>query len=247
MFNLFIPRKSRCILLFLLPVFVMPSMGQSSPEPLKTASIGLIGINTMVTSMILKQHKLNTPVEAIQTLNREDVSRFDRSATYQNSQLARKWSDYIATSSTFLPFTVLSNNALQKNWKNNGLMMAETYLLTAGITNLTKELVQRKRPFLYNPDVPLSEKLKADATSSFFSGHTSMTAASCFLTASMWSNQLKGNEQAAIWTSAAVIPAVVGFLRWKGGKHYWTDIITGYAVGAAIGILIPKIQPEIQP
>lgn len=238
--------KSRFILLFLFLVFAFKSNSQGTPDAIKTASIGLIGINTMVTSMILKEQKTILSIENIQTLNRDHVNVFDRSATYNYDLTARKWSDYAATTAIFLPATTLINPNLQKNWRNNGLLFLETYLLTAGLTNITKELVQRKRPFLYNPNVPLSEKLKPDATSSFFSGHTSMTAASCFLTASMWSKQAQGGEQTAIWISSAIIPAVVGYLRWKGGKHFWTDIITGYAVGAAVGVLIPKIQPEIQ-
>ena len=44
-----------------------------------------------------------------------------------------------------------------------------------------------------------------------------------------------------VWSSAALLPAVTGYLRVKGGKHFPTDVIVGYAVGAAIGILVPGI------
>jgi membrane-associated phospholipid phosphatase len=31
-------------------------------------------------------------------------------------------------------------------------------------------------------------------------------------------------------------------LRYGGGKHFFSDIIVGYAVGAAIGILVPQLH-----
>ena len=37
---------------------------------------------------------------------------------------------------------------------------------------------------------------------------------------------------------------VTGFFRYKGLKHYPTDIITGFAVGAATGILVPFLHKK---
>ena len=45
-----------------------------------------------------------------------------------------------------------------------------------------------------------------------------------------------------MWTGAAIVPALVGFTRVKAGKHYWTDVLTGYAVGALVGTLTPFLH-----
>ena len=47
-----------------------------------------------------------------------------------------------------------------------------------------------------------------------------------------------------VWGVAAAIPATVGYLRIKSGKHFLSDNIVGFAVGAASGILIPEIHKK---
>jgi membrane-associated phospholipid phosphatase len=212
-------------------------------EPIRELPIGLIGINTSITSALLKGKKPTISPEEISKLNSQNINILDRTATKNYSASARKISDIVSTASMFLPALVLINTDAQKEWKTVGLMTVETYLLTAGITNITKELIQRKRPFLYNPNVPLSEKLHKDATSSFFSGHTSMTTASTFLTATMIDRYSPNNEfKPYYWSLSATIPLGVGYCRWKGGKHFVTDILVGYIVGAGIGILVPYLH-----
>jgi membrane-associated phospholipid phosphatase len=47
-----------------------------------------------------------------------------------------------------------------------------------------------------------------------------------------------------IWGVAAAIPASVGYMRIKAGKHFLTDNLIGYGVGAAAGILIPELHKK---
>ena len=42
--------------------------------------------------------------------------------------------------------------------------------------------------------------------------------------------------------AAAVVPAITAYLRVKGGKHFYTDVITGYLVGAAVGLIVPELH-----
>lgn len=181
--------------------------------------------------------------EQIALLNREDINRFDRKATWNWSPTAGYISDaglYLGLATPSLIF--ISENA-RKEYKAVMLMTAETYLLTAGLTSLTKELAKRTRPFVYNDDAPLDKKLKKDARSSFFSGHTSMVASGTYLTAMMYADFHPGSRwKPMVWTGAAIIPALTGLLRYQAGKHYWTDILTGYLVGAAVGVAVPAIH-----
>jgi membrane-associated phospholipid phosphatase len=45
-----------------------------------------------------------------------------------------------------------------------------------------------------------------------------------------------------MWTSAALIPAITGLCRYGAGKHFFTDILVGYAIGSAVGILVPQLH-----
>ena len=123
------------------------------------------------------------------------------------------------------------------------VLYLETFSLNGGLTQLTKNLAKRSRPYAYNPGVPLELKLGSDARKSFFSGHTSSTAASCFFAATVWSDLYPDCDwNPVVWSLAASIPAVTGYLRVHAGRHFFTDVATGYAVGAAIGWWVPALH-----
>lgn len=120
------------------------------------------------------------------------------------------------------------------------VIIAETGLLTAGITNTVKELVRRPRPYLYNPDVPTSAYDPQNDQVSFWSGHTANTAAISFACASLVQrSDASPGLKTATWIGAATAPAVMGYLRVRSGRHFPTDVLTGYLFGAAMGVLVP--------
>jgi membrane-associated phospholipid phosphatase len=138
---------------------------------------------------------------------------------------------------------------LDKNIRSDAptvaLLVGESMLLDLALTDLCKEIVRRPRPFCYNPDAPLSEKLNRDARQSFFSGHTSFSAAATFSAARIWSDYHPDSGwKPVVWATAAAIPATVGFLRVKAGKHYLTDVLTGFVVGGACGLLVPHFHRQ---
>ena len=119
----------------------------------------------------------------------------------------------------------------------------ESLLINAGITGLIKVITKRSRPYTYNPAVPLEKKLELDARHSFFSGHTSFAATGSFFIAKTYTDLNPGSKgNPYIWAGAAIFPAITGILRYKAGKHFPSDIIVGYIVGAAVGILVPHLH-----
>ena len=83
--------------------------------------------------------------------------------------------------------------------------------------------------------------MKADANASFFSGHTAMTASAAAFTATVYSIYHPDSKALPyIYISAAAIPLTTGYLRYKAGKHFPTDIAAGLIVGALNGFLIAK-------
>jgi len=136
---------------------------------------------------------------------------------------------------------------LNKKTKKSGgvisVMALETMLVTNALTSMTKISVLRPRPLVYNDEVPLGSKLARKNKLSFFSGHTSMAATSFFYTAKVFSDFYPNSKwKPLVWTVAAIIPAIVGISRVYGGKHFPTDVIVGYVVGAGTGVLIPHLH-----
>jgi membrane-associated phospholipid phosphatase len=38
------------------------------------------------------------------------------------------------------------------------------------------------------------------------------------------------------------MPLTTGLMRYKAGKHFWTDVLIGYAVGALVGVGVPALH-----
>lgn len=191
---------------------------------------------------------LNTTIKPltlseINALDATTINSFDRSATTRWSLSADKTSDYLHNGSVFLPFTLLAFKPIRKDSRKIGLLLAESFLISKGLTKITKATVQRIRPFAYNKTVDLEEKIKKTAKRSFFSGHTSGAAVFSFFTAKILTDYYPDNKwKPIIWTSAALIPAATGYYRYRAGKHYTSDILVGYAVGSIVGVLIPHLH-----
>ncbi len=192
-------------------------------------------------------HKL-PPREQLLNLNRTEVNRFDRGATKQNSRIAAYTSDALLYASIALPLAHLANRNSRKDFGKVAAMGAEVFVLNLGVTELVKNAVGRKRPLLYNPEVPIERKWKRDNFKSFFSGHTSTVSAMSFYFAQTYADYNPNSKlKPMVWSISAALPLITGLLRYKAGKHYWTDVIVGYAVGALIGIGVPYLHRTILP
>ena len=55
------------------------------------------------------------------------------------------------------------------------------------------------------------------------------------------------NKKLGLWSGAVLIPATAAYLRVQSGKHFPTDVMAGYAVGAAIGWLVPHLHKTKTP
>lgn len=239
--------KHRCtfLLLFLWLFFIglLPAQSPYTITGGREAAIGGTGAAVLGISIPVSNGVDPLTPEAIDALRTEDVWGIDRWVTRQWSLPAQHVSDKFLYGSFALPATMLIDQASRSNFDQVGLIALESWLLSMGVTNLTKALVKRPRPFMYNPEVPLELKTRRRSRYSFFSGHTSLTATSAFLTAKLYHDFYpESNARPYVWATAAVIPAVTGYLRVRGGKHYLTDVLIGYGVGAAIGVLVPQLH-----
>lgn len=204
----------------------------------------LAGVSAGV-GLHLRTNLADLSLADLETLNANQVNSFDRFATKYYSPQADKASDVFWMSTHALPFLFLVNKRSRQDFGKIAAMYGETFFITTGITLLIKTTTKRNRPFVYNPDAPVAKKTTRNARTAFLSGHTSISAANSFFAAKVFSDYYPESKwKPAVWTAAAVLPAITGYLRIRAGKHYPTDTIAGYALGAVTGILIPHFHKK---
>jgi membrane-associated phospholipid phosphatase len=123
------------------------------------------------------------------------------------------------------------------------MMYAETMALAIILPALGKSAAERNRPYVYNPDAPLDEKLKRDARSSFFSRHTSMAFASGVFLSTVYNDYYPHSRSKSRILAGSLLGATaVGVMRYESGMHFPSDIIAGAIVGSVIGYAVPRLH-----
>lgn len=184
--------------------------------------------------------QLNNNVISINNIN-----AIDRSSALNWSPSISKTSDYVLATVSILPALFLSEHHTERDITTLIVMYAEVFTFNYGITEIAKSTANRPRPYVYNPEIPMGTRTGSSSRQSFFSGHTSQTAAASFYFAKVITDYhptLKPGIKIGLWVFAGSVPAINGYLRVKAGKHFPTDVIAGYVVGATTGWLIPELH-----
>jgi hypothetical protein len=170
----------------------------------------------------------------------ETINGFDRSAINQHSESAATISDVLIGITTAAPLLLCADHAIGKDWRTITLMYIETWSFIGGTSTLSKGLITRYRPYVYNPDVPLDKKLTSDAKMSFFSNHTTSAFASAVFLSTVYSdNHPNSDWKPYVWTGTLLVASAVGYLRYAAGEHFPSEILVGAVAGSAIGYAIP--------
>lgn len=215
------------------------------------AFLAPLGAGLFGTSLILDRNK---PSIVPGTYQIADINGLDRKFISAYKKTPATVSDVFMFSSVALPGLLLIDRNICKD-KSYYIMYAEVLMVNGSITFFTKTLSNRARPYAYYAGTDPTLLSGKEPLRSFFSGHTSFTAASLFFMAKVYHDYHRHSPwRYVIWSGAAVTPAITGLLRVRAGKHFPTDVATGYIVGAATGYLVPLIhqkikqrqQPEVQ-
>lgn len=124
-----------------------------------------------------------------------------------------------------------------------GLIMLESTSVALLANQLVKLAVLRKRPYTRSTEYGTFE---ADDHLSFYSGHTT-TAFALAVSAATLYDMRGGEHRGAVWTTALLLAAGVGYLRIGADKHYFTDVLVGALVGAVVGYLVPRLLHKREP
>jgi membrane-associated phospholipid phosphatase len=181
----------------------------------------------------------------INALDRNTIHPFDRATVNNHEAWANDISNVGVFSLMASPLVLFTSKSVQKDWTTIAVMYAEVLGLGTTLPNLTKNTVQRIRPFVYNPDVDLAHKMEIDAQRSFFSGHTCAAFLSAIFVSTVYSTYYPNSKwKPIIWTCSLLAASTVGYMRYQSGNHFPTDILVGAAVGSGIGYLVPILHKQ---
>lgn len=202
-----------------------------------------LGLNVLGFKLI--QDKEDLTLEEMNNLDKDDVLGIDRFIAGNYNEKADDISYYPFYGSFAVPVVMMFTPDLNQHAGQISIMFLESMATTGAIYTLTAGLVHRPRPLTYNTNLPDNLRREAGAQRSFIAGHTAATASATFFAAKIY-NDFYPDSRARpyVWTAAAAIPAWVAYLRSESGKHFLTDNIAGYLVGAASGILIPELHKK---
>ena len=178
-------------------------------------------------------------------------------------QTRRAWRD---TSDVLLSFNVsypllgdaLVNTAWYRSSTDAATQMAlidsEAFVITLGIQQGFANFVGRQRP---HGVVCGTDELPSNTAScevrdryrSFFSGHTSLSFTAAALTCTHHRHlPLHGPDSNWIPCATGVaLATTTGTLRIAGDRHYFTDVVTGAAVGSLVGWVVPYLHYRLPP
>lgn len=204
------------------------------------------GLGLSYLGLTLVKNKSELTAAEVLNKSKEDVFFMDRFSAGYYSEKADKDS-YIPFYGSFAvaPIVALIDKNQRSHYGQISVMFIETMSAAAASFTIAAGLVERSRPLVYNTSIPVEERQDKDEQRSFFAGHTAATAAATFFAAKVFSDFNPDSKlKPYVWTAAAIIPASVGYMRLKAGKHFLSDNLLGYGIGAACGILIPQLHKK---
>ncbi|HYV90457.1 MAG TPA: phosphatase PAP2 family protein [Chitinophagales bacterium] len=214
--------------------------------PVCIGAVALIG-----GGFVLKTFKTPLTDEELAHPDTSKIPSFDLSAIHQANPSYQKASDILEITAMALPFIAY----VDKRVSGHGSQIVAIYLETLAIDfaayNVTTGIVNRHRPLTYNTDtteVPLKTRKGPSVKESFFSGHTCNAATATFCGAKIFTDLRPHSKLVPfVWIAAAGVPAFTAYSRYKAGKHFPSDVIVGYIVGASIGYFVPQLHKYATP
>lgn len=222
-------------------------------NPWVDGAITLAATGTNFFGMRIVDQKAPLDSTDIMRLDANDINAFDRSATRQDaSDMYQAWkiSDYGMRGSFLLPLLLMLDREIRQDWAPVLLLFLQSEAVVGNLFSWGAAIhIDRIRPLVYHPDVSYEDKTFIRNKNSFYSGHTSTSATASFFVAKVYCDYHPelGNKKFLFYGLALIPPVFTGYHRYKGMKHFPTDVLTGLAVGASVGILIPHLHKISRP
>jgi len=211
-------------------------------DPLTDGLLSGSGVALSGSYLIIdKLLKLNQNTFDGQLLNKNDVNAFDRPFMQPYSKPIHIIATGIVGLELISPLVFIACD--KEEWFTIGTMYIEAFLLSYGIKELAKILVDRPRPYMYFDNYPQDKVDEGDWCKSFPSGHTTNAFMGASFTSYVFWKYFPDSPWRFLVTSATYALAVTtGCLRIASGNHFLTDVLAGAAIGTCCGLLVPFLH-----
>lgn len=162
------------------------------------------------------------------------------------SAAAARLSDQLLVISLTMPVAFEFSHGFDVAAANATLITAQVQSLNSLLVTSTKLAVRRPRPYTQSRDPRVQQfarEVGADASMSFFSGHSSASFSAATAGSILYSarTDLKWSRY-TLWGLSHTVAGFTAQLRMCAGRHYRTDIWTGSVVGVGLGVLVPWLN-----
>lgn len=229
---------------FLLAFILLFATSSLSASPYNLRPYKVIAGTTLGAALgvygAYREEKTGAPTQAdIDALNRDDIFYPDRVLMQGWNRQAQVVSDVFLAAS---PLAVVPIGIVKRrDILTLGSMYLQGFSLTLGGTNLSKGIFERYRPFAYDENAPAEKKLNIDVTRSFISGHTSMATYNFVAAAKVFSDYYPQSRYVPyVWAGAVAGSVATGAFRMAGGKHFFSDVVSGLLWGGFVGYWVPE-------
>ncbi len=186
----------------------------------------------------------------LQNLDRQDISPIDSWALKfdpSRRDYYERLSTGLASVSVFLPALTLLDHDIRQDWLDVLLMYMQTQTITNNLylySPFGATFQNRLRPMVYYTDLDTAARTTDNNRNSLYSGHTADVAACSFFTAKIFCDYHPelGNNKYLVYGAAAIPPLLMSYFRLGALKHFPTDLLVGFGVGALCGILVPELH-----
>jgi membrane-associated phospholipid phosphatase len=213
---------------------------------------GLLAAGTTVNYLGSRHMMDRPPISRLEllALNKDAVNSIDRWAFRQDVTTVdanTRYSEYVLGVGVAVPFFLLFDGAVRRDWVQVLVMFCETMSLVPNIYEWSffgPYFQNRFRPSTYYEEIPIDERTVGLNRSSFYSGHVATVAAATFFAVKVYTDYHPeiGNDK-YLWYAAAVLPAgLQGYFRVRGLHHFPSDALVGLGIGAVCGILVPELH-----
>lgn len=219
------------------------------PKGLALLSLLLLGADLYAIPAILRGKGLIDDAE-LAALSPDLVHGFDRHALGFVGSRAKQYqraSDNVLKGLVALPFLLLLDGRLRKDWQSLMALYAWTHALTYTVYSfspLGPAFVDKYRPVVYYADLPAGIRNLGNNRNARFSGHTANGACAAFFMAKVYNDYYPTGDAAARYGRyllAYLAPILLGWMRTKALKHFPSDVLQAIAIGGTAGVVIPQL------
>ena len=200
-------------------------------------SAGLINL----TNLFLEDYS-NSNLNAITNLDKSNINFLDKNFVFSYNKDIKLSSDIALGTTLALPVIYsLFNSSDFGKFFNYNIKYAQVLGLTSSLVLISKNFIDRYRPYTYDKNLDVETRKSYDGRNSFFSGHTAIAFSSAvFLAYNIENSDYSRTTKNLVWAGSLALASSTGVLRILAGKHFLTDVLVGAVVGSAIAILISE-------